>query len=355
MAREIRYSGLQVIRGEGYTLHPGLLTWEHRAGVCKDIAGMLVTMMRAAGFPHTWPAMTMAGARVEDVPADQFNHCVVAWERTDGDYVMLDPTWAPWSRHPWSLAESEQQFLVGAPLGDVLRTTPALEPSENRLEITLESRLRKDGTLESKVEVRTTGYLETALRRGLVGTDVAGRGLVLREIARDLSPAARITRTRQRPTDLEDLDAPLVLELSTEIPGWAAPVEGAPLAFVPPSFHHPVRHQRLWENLLVTGAAKRSRGLSFSCPKEIVIREELRLPGRYRLVSPTTGTSVTTPLGTASWTLRIEGGDRLVTEQRASFSTRRVGVEQLKDYERLVAPLQALETLPVLLAPQEDR
>jgi hypothetical protein len=355
VAREIRYSGLQVIQGEGYTLHPGLLTWEHRAGVCKDIAGMLVTMMRAAGYRRTWPAMTRAGARAEDVPADQFNHCVVAWERSDGDYVMLDPTWAPWSRHPWSLAESEQQFLVGAPLGDVLRTTPALAPSDNRLEVTLDSRLRIDGTLTTDVVVRSTGYLETALRRGLAGGPLTKRLEPLFEIARALSPAARTTRTRILPTDLEDLDEPLLAEIGVEVPGWAVPGADGRLTFVPPAFKHPVRNRRLWENLLVTGVGKRTRALSFSCPKEIVLRGALRLPGRYRLVSPIQGASVETPLGTSSWRVELIGGDRLITEQRAVFRSRRVATEELKDYERLVMPLQALETTPVLLAPEGVR
>ena len=127
------------------------------------------------------------------------------------------------------------------------------------------------------------------------------------------------------------------------------------LAFVPPAFRHPVRHPRLWENLLVTGVDKRARGLSFSCPKEIVLRGVLELPGRYRLRSPKTGGAVTTPLGSASWSVRIEDGDRLITEQRAVFRTRRVPAASLADYHRLVAPLQALETTLVVLEPEEER
>ena len=39
---------------------------------CKDIAGTLISFLRMAGF-EAYPAMTMAGSRVESSPADHFN------------------------------------------------------------------------------------------------------------------------------------------------------------------------------------------------------------------------------------------------------------------------------------------
>lgn len=48
-ADEIRYSGISMGKGEGFTLHTGEMTFNDRAGVCKDKAGMLITMLRAAG------------------------------------------------------------------------------------------------------------------------------------------------------------------------------------------------------------------------------------------------------------------------------------------------------------------
>ena len=70
VAQNIRYSGQTMGEGEGYTLHSGAMIFEQRSGVCKDIAGMLITMMRAAGM-DSYGAMTMAGSRIEEeVPAD---------------------------------------------------------------------------------------------------------------------------------------------------------------------------------------------------------------------------------------------------------------------------------------------
>ena len=109
--------------GEGFTLHTGEMTFNDRCGVCKDKAGMLITMLRAAGF-ESYPAMTMAGSRIDYIPADQFNHCVTVVKRNDGNYQLLDPTWVPFLRELWSSAEQQQQYLMGVPEGADLGTTP---------------------------------------------------------------------------------------------------------------------------------------------------------------------------------------------------------------------------------------
>ena len=48
-ADEIRYAGMSMGQGEGYTFHPGPMIFDDRSGVCKDKAGMAITMLRAAG------------------------------------------------------------------------------------------------------------------------------------------------------------------------------------------------------------------------------------------------------------------------------------------------------------------
>ncbi|MCK4549785.1 MAG: DUF3857 domain-containing transglutaminase family protein, partial [Candidatus Krumholzibacteria bacterium] len=68
VAQNIRYSGQTMGEGEGFTLHPADMIFEQRSGVCKDIAGMLIAMMRGAGM-DSYAAMTMAGSRIDLVPA----------------------------------------------------------------------------------------------------------------------------------------------------------------------------------------------------------------------------------------------------------------------------------------------
>ena len=58
VADNIRYAGISMGKGEGYTLHDTKMNYTDRCGVCKDIAGTLVSFLRMAGFELS--AMTMA-------------------------------------------------------------------------------------------------------------------------------------------------------------------------------------------------------------------------------------------------------------------------------------------------------
>jgi len=64
--------------------------------------------------------MTMAGSRVESIPADHFNHCVAVVKLSSGTYMPLDPTWVPFCRELWSSAEQQQNYLPGVPEGSDL-------------------------------------------------------------------------------------------------------------------------------------------------------------------------------------------------------------------------------------------
>ena len=112
VADNMRYAGISMGEGEGFTLHSAEMNFTDRCGVCKDKASLLIAMLRAAGF-EAYAAMTMAGERIDRIPADQFNHSVCAVKLRDGSFRMLDPTWVPNVRELWSSAEQQQGYLIG--------------------------------------------------------------------------------------------------------------------------------------------------------------------------------------------------------------------------------------------------
>jgi hypothetical protein len=163
VADNIRYSGISMGEGEGYTLHKGEMTFSDRCGVCKDKAGMLITFLRAAGF-ESYPAMTMAGSRIEDIPADQFNHSVTVVKLSNGEYRILDPTWIPFVREDWSSLEQQQNYLMGIPEGADLMITEISAPENHPLKITGTSTILDDGSLEGSIKVFAEGQSDASLR-----------------------------------------------------------------------------------------------------------------------------------------------------------------------------------------------
>jgi len=217
---EIRYSGISMGKGEGYTLHTGEMNFTDRCGVCKDKAGMLITMLRAAGF-EAYPAMTMAGSRIDRIPADQFNHCVtVVKSRRDGRYHLLDPTWVPFVRELWSSAEQQQNYLMGVPEGADLAETPISNPQNHYLRITGISYLLNDGTLEGEYTVTAEGQTDAAIRGMFTrGYKADWKSSLEKEVLR-VSPLAQLVKVSHE-DPYQYLAGPINLHFRVRIPDYA--------------------------------------------------------------------------------------------------------------------------------------
>ena len=164
VADNIRYSGISMGKGEGYTLHNLKMNYTDRCGVCKDIAGTLIAFLRMAGF-EAYPAMTMAGSRVESIPADHFNHCVAVVKLSNGTYMPLDPTWVPFCRELWSSAEQQQNYLPGVPEGSDLCLTPLSAPENHYVRIHADNHINERGTLRGRFTITAEGQSDSNIRR----------------------------------------------------------------------------------------------------------------------------------------------------------------------------------------------
>ena len=217
---EIRYLGVSMGKGEGYTLHTGEMNFTDRCGVCKDKAGLLITMLRAAGF-EAYPAMTMAGSRIDYIPADQFNHCVtVVKSRKEGKYKLLDPTWVPFVRELWSSAEQQQNYLMGIPEGADLGETPISNPSNHYLKMTGTTNISTDGTLEGEYVVTAEGQTDAAVRGIFTRSYVAEWAANVEKEVLHISPLAQLVNvTYDNPYNY--LAGPVNMKFRIRIPEYA--------------------------------------------------------------------------------------------------------------------------------------
>ncbi len=212
VAENVRYVGTSRGAHEGYTTHAAIETFSDRGGVCKDKAGLLVAMLREAGF-ESYIVMTEAGARVEKTPADQFNHAVTSVRQKDGTLRLLDPTWLPKNREMWSSAEQRQAVVFGTPQGEMgLQLSPYSPPADNALVWRGEASLSPTGDLNGRISVSTIGCPETGLRRSLSGLKPADRPGRFEESLRRL--AANATLESLSVTDPVDFSKPATVEMN---------------------------------------------------------------------------------------------------------------------------------------------
>jgi hypothetical protein len=277
---EIRYSGISMGEGEGYTLHPGDMTFTDRAGVCKDKAGMLITMLRAAGF-ESYAAMTMAGSRIEDIPADQFNHSITVVKRRNGEYQLLDPTWVPFVRELWSSREQQQNYLMGLPDGADLMITDVSSPENHYFKINNQSKIYADGTLTGTLTVNAEGQSDATVR-SIFTRDYKSQwnGNVKKELLR-IYPQAIIEDISY--TDpYAYRDHPVTITYKYTIPGFAI-IDGDTFVFNSLTNSGFMQHFRFGQSLDAS-LEKRQYDYRIGCSQLVQIKETFELPSKVKQV-----------------------------------------------------------------------
>ena len=277
VADNIRYAGISMGEGEGYTLHNAQMNFTDRCGVCKDKAGMLVTMLRAAGF-KAYAAMTMAHERIDRIPADQFNHSVCAVQHRNGQYEMLDPTWVPNVRELWSSAEQQQGYLMGLPEGADLMYTPLSAPENHYVRIRANTSIAKDGTLSGTITVTAEGQSDRAVRSVFSCRTAEWQRNLEMELLR-IDPRAEIKEITHTDND-RYLEQPVSITYSFSIPQYAT-VDNNTLMFIPLSARN--FYSRAMSHLSFdTRPERRTQPFSDACSRMVDIEEQITLPDYYK-------------------------------------------------------------------------
>lgn len=303
VADAVRYYGSSRGPREGFTLHRSVETFCDKGGVCKDKAGMLVTMLRVLGH-EVYPALTMAGSRVEAIPADQFNHTVTVMRNPDGTFRVLDPTWSPLSKELWSTREALQGLVYGTPEGQDLTLSPYFAPEENKLHIKCRSTIESDGTLTADARMDLTGYPCTYLRRNANRPPREGRGRFDERL--NIAPNARLeTLAYVEPRDYSQ-DGWLEMEVTS--PGYAAGGESV-LFFNLPMMKHPFRQTFIPD--LFYGFAEKDRrfGLRLRATRLVKYEETIKLPDGWKVADSPEARSCDSPSATLKFEITPGDGD----------------------------------------------
>lgn len=344
VADEIRYSGISMGPGEGYTLHSGDMNFTDRCGVCKDKAGMLITMLRAAGF-ESYPAMTMAGSRIDYIPADQFNHSVTVVKLKNGKYKLLDPTWVPFLRELWSSAEQQQNYLMGIPEGADLMETPLSPPENHFFRITGNSEISEDGTLSGEFLLTAEGQSDAAIRRMFTSNYKSEWEKSVEKELLSISPQARIIKM-DFGEPYKYLESNINIKVVYEIPDYAI-VTDDEIIFIP----------LVAANLFKRGMShlyfsskpeERKYGFRDRCSRLVELNETVKLPASGKLIpfefEEKTGDEV------ASFESSITlNEDKYSFSEKVILSKRVYEAEDWNSFSKVVESQKRFATSPVII------
>jgi transglutaminase-like putative cysteine protease len=214
VSRNVRYLGITAeTEAPGYEPHPVSMTFERRAGVCRDKAALLVAMLRLAGF-EAYPVLIMRGPRKDpEVPQPFFNHAIACVRNPDGSYLLMDPTDEN-TRELFPAYLGNQSYLVASPRGDALRTSP-VEPAErNAMRISTEGVIDASGTLRASTLLCFGGVNDNAYRGNLSTMSLQERRLFFEKILKKVVPAAVLTDAVVSPAQVTDSSKPLEARIS---------------------------------------------------------------------------------------------------------------------------------------------
>ena len=305
VADNIRYAGITMGKGEGFTLHNLKMNYTDRCGVCKDIAGTLIAFLRMAGF-EAYPAMTMAGSRVETIPADHFNHCVAVVRLNDGTLMPLDPTWVPFCRELWSSAEQQQNYLPGTPEGTDLCLTPVSAPENHYVRIHADNKLSSDGTLKGTFTIEAEGQSDSNIRRIFTtGFQSEWKNSLERQLL-NVSPKARLLKVDYGRTPKDYQKAPIRITFRYEIPEYALRTEDCGMLFKPFVLNN-LYTQVLSYLRISTNLEKRDYGFKDACSRLVEMDETLRLPSGFRLAGKERQDSMDGPAAAFNGSIKQQG------------------------------------------------
>ena len=343
VADNIRYCGITMGEGEGYTLHNADMNFTDRCGVCKDKAGMLVTMLRAAGF-EAYAAMTMAHERIDPIPADQFNHSVCAVRHRDGRFEMLDPTWVPNVRELWSSAEQQQGYLIGLPDGATLQYTPISAPENHYIRIIANNSLDKAGTLTGTLTLTAEGQSDSRVRSVFNAPQSLWRTNLEKELLR-IVPQAEIIDIQYTDPD-SYLSQPVRITYRYRIPHYAT-LDGNTAAFIPLSARN--LFARAMSHLSFdTKAEQRTQPFADACSRLVEIHETLQLPAEYKQLHFPMVEGVANPAASFGCRYWMEG-DTLSFDETVILGKRVYDAQDWPMFRQTVMNQRMLADTPVVL------
>ncbi|HPI94033.1 MAG TPA: DUF3857 domain-containing protein [Deltaproteobacteria bacterium] len=231
VSQQVRYLGITAeTEAPGYEPHPVSMTFDRRAGVCRDKAALLVAMLRLAGI-EAYPVLIMKGPKKDpEVPQPFFNHAIAGIRKKDGSFQLMDPTDEN-TRELFPSYLNNMSYLAATPAGETLMTSP-IEPAEkNMMRIDTKGSLDEDGTLHGTTTLTFEGINDNAYRGHLSMLSDMERKDYFEKSLKKVLPTAALLNFSIRPENM--LDTGKALQAVIEFSAERYPLMGGGVLFLP--------------------------------------------------------------------------------------------------------------------------
>ncbi len=148
----------------GLIPHPASYVCEKRYGDCKDMANLIVNMLRLAGVNnvhHTWIGTRDLPWRYTEFPTPIVdNHMIATYITPEGEYIFLDGT-GNYTRAglPSSMIQGKEAFITLGPDKYEVKVVPEISADENLLVDSVKVRL-DGGKLSGAGKISQFGYVK---------------------------------------------------------------------------------------------------------------------------------------------------------------------------------------------------
>lgn len=272
VSQEIRYLGITVEKdAPGYEPHEASMTFDRRAGVCRDKAALLVAMLRLAGL-EAYPVLIMNGPKKDpEVPQPYFNHAVSCVRNPDGTYLLMDATDES-TKELFPAYLNNQSYLTATPRGETLLTSPVVPAEQNMLTIDTTGSLDEHGSLQAATAISFDGINDNIYRKFFSQLTPSERRQYFEKIVMRTAPGGILTSFDLVPDDMLDTSQRLEARMSYEVKGWTIPGKGT-LMLPLPRFGRSVG----MANILVGKMGLKKRRYPYVTDVACGIAERLRL------------------------------------------------------------------------------
>jgi hypothetical protein len=214
VSQEIRYLGLTTEKeAPGYEPHPVSMTFERRAGVCRDKAALLASMLRLGGF-EAYPVLIRTDSKMDtEVPIPYFDHAVTAIREDNGSYILLDST-NETSKQLFPAYLNDKSYLVAKPEGEVLLNSPTEPADDNMVKIITIANIDDRGNLVGESTITFEGINDTIYREYLIELSQSKRLNYFAGVINSHSFNSEIKNLRISPDDLLNTDKPLTVSFT---------------------------------------------------------------------------------------------------------------------------------------------